>query len=185
MTDKTIKTLASRRDVLASAGSLVGGGLIGGFGLLSTPVAQAQVQVQVQAQMQSQVRSQVQSTQADLNLAIRRIVGEATVKPGKVKLDVPPLSENGNSVSMSVSVDSPMTPADHVKAIHVLTDKNPQPYVIGVKIGPRAGRATISTRMRLSDTQNVIAIAEMSDGSFWSDTETVIVTLGACLEDLS
>jgi len=191
MTDKTIKTLASRRDVLASAGSLVGGGLIGGFGLLSTPVAQAQVQVQVQvqaqmqSQMRSQVQSQVQSTQADLNLAIRRIVGEATVKPGKVKLDVPPLSENGNSVSMSVSVDSPMTPADHVKAIHVLTDKNPQPYVIGVKIGPRAGRATISTRMRLSDTQNVIAIAEMSDGSFWSATETVIVTLGACLEDLS
>ena len=167
MTDKCIKTLATRRAVLATAGNFVGGGLIGGLGLLPTPMAQAQ------------------STPAAMMLAIRKIVGEAPVTPGKVKLDVPPLSENGNSVSLNVSVDTPMTAANHVKAIHVLTEKNPQPYVISVKLGPRAGRANISTRMRLADTQNVIAIAEMSDGSFWSDTETVIVTLGACLEDLS
>ena len=173
MTDKITKILATRRDVLATAGSLVGGGLVGGLGFASTPVAQAQVQ------------SQAQSTPAAMTLAIRKIVGEATVKPGKVKLEVPPLSENGNSVSLNISVDSPMTPANHVKAIHVLTEKNPQPNVISVRLGPRAGRANVSTRMRLSDTQNVVAIAEMSDGSFWSDTGTVIVTLGACLEDLS
>jgi sulfur-oxidizing protein SoxY len=173
MTGKSTKILATRRDVLAAAGSLVGGGLIGGLGLVPNAVAQVQVQ------------SQAQSTPAALALAIRKIVGEATVKPGKVKLEVPPLSENGNSVSVTVSVDSPMTPANHVKAIHVLTEKNPQPYVIGVRLGARAGRANVSTRMRLSDTQNVVAIAEMSDGSFWSDTGTVIVTLGACLEDLS
>jgi sulfur-oxidizing protein SoxY len=168
MTDKRTENLATRRDILASAGSLVGGGLVSGLGLATISVAQAQVQ----------------STPAAMALAIRKIAGEATVTPGKVKLDLPPLSENGNSVSLTVSVDSPMTPANHVKAIHVVTEKNPQPYVISVRLGPRAGQANISTRMRLSDTQTVVAIAEMSDGSFWSDTRTVIVTLGACLEDL-
>ena len=77
-----------------------------------------------------------------------------------------------------------MTADDHVKAIHVFNEKNPQPNVISVQLGPRAGRATISTRIRLADTQKVIAIAEMSDGSFWSDKVDVIVTLAACLEDV-
>ena len=85
--------------------------------------------------------------------AIRQVVGDAPVKPGKVKLDLPPLVENGNTVAMSVSVDSPMTAKDYVKAIHVFTEKNPQPNVISVKLGPRAGKAEISTRIRLADTQ--------------------------------
>jgi sulfur-oxidizing protein SoxY len=118
-----------------------------------------------------------------MNLAIRKVVGEANVTPGKIKLDIPPLSENGNSVAMSITVDSPMTPKDYVKAIHVFSEKNPQPNVIGVTLGPRAGRASISTRIRLADTQTITAIAELSDGTFWSDTADVIVTLGACLED--
>jgi sulfur-oxidizing protein SoxY len=84
---------------------------------------------------------------------------------------------------MSVSVDSPMTPTDYVRAIHVFNEKNPQPNVISVKLGPRAGRAHISTRIRLADTQTVVGICEMSDGSFWSDSVNVIITLGACLED--
>ena len=104
-----------------------------------------------------------------MEAAIRKVVGDAPIKPGKVKLDLPPLVENGNTVAMSVAVDSPMTAADHVKAIHVFTEKNPQPNVISVKLGPRAGRAEIATRIRLADTQTVIAICEMSDGSFWSD----------------
>jgi len=124
-----------------------------------------------------------QATPASMTLAIRRVVGNTEVKPGKVKLDLPPLVENGNTVAMSVSVDSPMTPKDHVKAIHVFTEKNPQPNVISIKLGPRAGRASISTRVRLADTQQVVAICEMSDGSFWSHTVEVIITLGACLED--
>ncbi len=169
MTDKRPKILATRRDVLATAGSLVGGGLIGGLGLAPPAVAQ----------------TQLKSPASPMASAIRRIVGEAKLKPGKVKLDVPPLSENGNSVSLRVSVDSPMTSTNYVKAIHVLTEKNPQTYVTSVRLGARAGRADISTRMRLADTQSVIAIAEMSDGSFWSDTATVIVTLGACLEDVT
>jgi sulfur-oxidizing protein SoxY len=92
--------------------------------------------------------------------------------------------ENGNTVPMTVSVDSPMTAADHVKAIHVFTEKNPQPNVVSVRLGPRAGRADIATRIRLADTQECLAIAEMSDGSFWSDSAYVVVTLAACLEDL-
>ena len=76
-----------------------------------------------------------------------------------------------------------MTAADHVKAIHVLTEKNPLPDVVSVHLGPRAGRASVSTRVRLADTQTVLAIAQMSDGSFWSDSADVVVTLSACLEE--
>jgi sulfur-oxidizing protein SoxY len=76
-----------------------------------------------------------------------------------------------------------MTPSDHVKAIHVFTEKNPQPYVITARLGPRAGRARISTRARIADTGTVLAIAQLSDGSYWSDSVQVVVTLSACLED--
>jgi len=75
-----------------------------------------------------------------------------------------------------------MTESDHVKAIHVFTEKNPQPNVIGAQLGPRAGRASVSTRIRLADTQKIVALAQMSDGSFWSDEVEVVVTLAACLE---
>jgi sulfur-oxidizing protein SoxY len=125
-----------------------------------------------------------EATPASMKQAIRQVVGEARVKPGKIKLDLPPLVENGNSVAMSVMVDSPMTTKDYVKAIHVFTEKNPQPNIISAQLGPRAGKAEIQTRVRLADTQSVVAICEMSDGSFWSDTVDVIITLGACLEDL-
>ena len=124
-----------------------------------------------------------QATPDDMKAAIRRVVGDAPIKPGKVKLNLPPLVENGNTVAMSVAVDSPMTAKDYVKAIHVFTEKNPQPNVISVKLGPRAGKAEIATRVRLADTQTVTAICELSDGSFWSDHVEVIITLGACLED--
>ena len=124
-----------------------------------------------------------QATPAMMQEAIRKVVGEAQVTPGKVKLDIPPLVENGNTVACAVGVDSPMTAQNYVKAIHVFNEKNPQPNVISVQLGPRAGRASIATRIRLADTQKVVAIAELSDGSFWSDTAEVIITLGACLED--
>ena len=123
------------------------------------------------------------NTPGQMEAAIRSIVGQATVRKDKVDLELPPLVENGNTVSMSVTVDSPMTKESHVKAIHVFNEKNPQPNVITVRLGPRAGKAQVSTRIRLADTQKVIAIAEMSDGSFWSDTVEVVVTLAACLED--
>ena len=111
------------------------------------------------------------------------MIGDAKLNAGRVKLEIPPLVENGNTVACAVTVESPMSASDYVKAIHVFNAKNPQPNVISVKLGPRAGRAGIATRIRLSDTQTVMAIAEMSDGSFWSDSVDVVITLGACLED--
>ena len=124
------------------------------------------------------------ATPVTMLAAMKKVVGEAPLRKGKVTLDLPPLVENGNSVALTVAVESPMTAADHVKAIHVFNEKNPQPNVISVRLGPRAGRASIATRMRLADSQKVIAIAEMSDGTFWSDDVEVIVTLAACLEVL-
>ena len=113
--------------------------------------------------------------------ALGKVVGGARVRAGRVKLLLPPLIDNGNSVPLSVAVESPMTAADHVKAIHVFTQRNPLPDVVSVHLGPRAGRAGISTRVRLADTQTVVAIAELSDGTFWSDSAEVVVTLSACL----
>jgi sulfur-oxidizing protein SoxY len=123
-----------------------------------------------------------EATPETMKAAIRRVIGESPVRTGKVTLDIPPLVENGNTIAMSVSVDSPMTETDYVKAIHVFNEKNPQPDIISVHLGPRAGKAAFSTRIRLADSQNVVAIAELSDGSLWSDTVEVIVTLAACLE---
>jgi sulfur-oxidizing protein SoxY len=124
-----------------------------------------------------------QATPKAMEDAVRRVVGAAPVTKGRVKLELPPLSENGNTVPMTVSVESPMTPADHVRAIHVFTELNPQPEVVSFRIGPRAGQARVSTRIRLANTQTVTALGELSDGSFWSATATVVVTLAACLED--
>jgi sulfur-oxidizing protein SoxY len=126
----------------------------------------------------------VEATPAMLATAIRNIVGEAAVRTGKVKLDVPPLVENGNTVPMTVSVQNPMTANDYVKSIHVFNEKNPQPNVGNFYLGPRAGRAQISTRIRLADSQKVVAIARLSDDSFWSVTVDVVVTLAACTEEV-
>jgi sulfur-oxidizing protein SoxY len=162
MTDDTHIPPATRRDFLIGAA-----GLAGSAGLLLA-VAPAPAH----------------ATPETMLAAMKKVVGEAALRKGKVKLDLPPLIENGNSVTMTVAVESPMTAADHVKAIHVFNEKNPQPSVISVHLGPRAGRAAIQTRIRLADSQKVIAVAEMSDGSFWSDEINVIVTLAACLEVL-
>jgi sulfur-oxidizing protein SoxY len=122
------------------------------------------------------------ATPEAMKAAIKKVIGDAPLRKGKVRLDVPPIVENGNSVTLEVSVDSPMTANDYVKAIHVFNEKNPQPNIIGARLGPRAGRAQLSTRVRLADSQNLIAIAEMSDGTFYSDDVDVVVTIAACLE---
>jgi sulfur-oxidizing protein SoxY len=124
------------------------------------------------------------ATPDSMKRAIHQVVGEAPVRKGKVTIEVPALVENGNTVALAIEVQSPMTPQDHVKAIHVFNEKNPLPNVISARLGPRAGRARIATRFRLADTQTIVAIAEMSDGSFWSASADVIVTLQACLESL-
>ena len=117
--------------------------------------------------------------------AIREVTGGAAVREGKVRLDLPPLVENGNTVPLAVEVESPMTAADHVRRIHVFNEKNPQPHVFSATLSPRNGKALLATRIKLADAQKVIAIAELSDGSFWSASADVIVTLAACIEDLT
>lgn len=124
------------------------------------------------------------ATPQAMQQAIRDIVGEAELRRGRISLEVPALVENGNAVPLTVSVESPMSAADHVKAIHVVNEKNPQPQVISVSLGPRAGQARLATRIKLADSQQVVVIAEMNDGSFWSETADVVVTLAACLEDM-
>ena len=142
--------------------------------------AAALVPAAVEAQIDP---NQAANRKAAFQAALRRIVGDSQLRRGRVKLELPPLIDNGNSVPLSVAVESPMTATDHVVAIHVLTEKNPLPDVVSVHLGPRAGRARLSTRVRLADTQSVLAIAQLSDGSFWSDSAEVVVTLSACLEE--
>jgi sulfur-oxidizing protein SoxY len=117
--------------------------------------------------------------------AIRALVGDRTLREGRVTLDLPPLVENGNAVPLTVSVDSPMTEADHVRAVHVFNEKNPQPHVLDARLGPQNGKAFLATRIKLADAQKVVAIAEMSDGTYWRASAEVIVTLAACIEDLT
>jgi sulfur-oxidizing protein SoxY len=125
------------------------------------------------------------ATPATMMAAIKQVTGDAAVRPGRVKLDIPPLVENGNAVPLTVTVESPMTEADHVKAIHVFNEKNPQPHVFNAWLGPRNGRAAISTRIKLADAQKVVAIAETSKGEFFSASADVIVTIAACIEDIT
>jgi sulfur-oxidizing protein SoxY len=124
------------------------------------------------------------ATPATMAAAMRDVTGAAVVRAGKVKLDVPPLVENGNTVPMTVSVASPMTAEDHVRSIHVFVEKNPQPNAGNFVLGPRAGRAQVSTRIRLADSQKIVAVAKLSDGSFWSASADVVVTLAACTEEV-
>jgi sulfur-oxidizing protein SoxY len=128
--------------------------------------------------------SSAEATPAMLATAIRDVVGAAVVRTGKVKLEVPPLVENGNTVPLTVSVASPMTESDHVKSIHVFNEKNPQPNVGNFYLNARSGRAQVSTRIRLADSQKIVAIAKLSDGSFWSASVDVVVTLAACTEEV-
>jgi sulfur-oxidizing protein SoxY len=127
----------------------------------------------------------LEATPAMLTAAIRNVVGEAPVRTGKVKLDIPPLVENGNTVPMTVSVASPMTANDYVKSIHVFNEKNPQPNIGNFHLGPSSGRAQVSTRIRLADTQKVVAIARLSDDTFWQVTTEIVVTLAACTEEMN
>ncbi len=118
----------------------------------------------------------------DLRAAIRAYASDAPVRAGKVRLDVAPLVENGNTVPISVTVDNPMTAADHVTGIAVFNERNPQREVVEFQFGPRAGRAAVSTRIRLATSQQLVAVARLSDGTCWSHSVDVVVTLAACIE---
>lgn len=126
-----------------------------------------------------------EATSEDLAAAIKEVTGGAELRTGKVTLDIPPLVENGNTVPMTVTVESPMTTDDYVKAIHVFNEKNPQPHVFNAWLSPANGKAVIGTRIKLADTQKIVAIAETSKGEFWTASAEVIVTIAACVEDIT
>lgn len=118
----------------------------------------------------------------ELVAAMRTFTGGTATREGRVKLDIEPLVENGNAVPITVTVDSPMTAADHVKQIAVFNQKNPQHDVIVATLSPALAQARLATRIRLATTQQLVAVARLSDGSLWTHTVEVVVTLAACLE---
>ena len=124
------------------------------------------------------------AAQSDNGMAadIARLAGGKPITPGRVKLTMPPLAENGNLVSLSVSVEGPMTETDYVSEIHVFSERNPIARVATFHLGPHAGRAWVQTNIRLATTQTVTAIARTSDGRLWSGTAEVLVTLAACVD---
>ena len=117
---------------------------------------------------------------AMVDAEIKKLYGDKKFDSGKIKLDVPEIAENGLVVPITVDVESPMTDADYVKAVHVFADGNPLPGIVSYKFTPACGKASASTRMRLAQTQNIICIAEMSDGKLYSTKSSVKVTIGGC-----
>jgi sulfur-oxidizing protein SoxY len=112
-----------------------------------------------------------------------KIAKGAPVKKGKVKVTLPQLADNGNSVPIRIVVDSPMTEADHVKSIHLYSERNPVSNMANFYLGPRAGKAKVDSRVRLAGSQKVTAVAALSDGTFWYDSAPIVVTLSACLDE--
>jgi sulfur-oxidizing protein SoxY len=117
---------------------------------------------------------------AAADAALKKLVGDRPTKAGKVHVKAPPIAENGNTVPLTVSVDSPMTEKDYVKAVHVVADGNPRPEVASFYFSPMSGKSEVSTRIRMAKTQNVIAVAEMSDGTLYRAVRNVKVTIGGC-----
>lgn len=112
--------------------------------------------------------------------AVKKVLGDAKPIEGKLTMEMPEIAENGNTVPFTITVDSPMTDKDHIKAIHVIATANPQPGVATFRLSPLTGKATVSSRMRLARTQDVITIAEVSDGRFLMSKRSVKVTIGGC-----
>lgn len=157
MTKTSDKSLISRRTAL----ELASGGLIAVY-------------------MAGPLMSSANADAAMMAEAIKKLVGDGAIKEGRIKLDLPEIAENGNTVPISVSAESPMTDADHVKAVHLFAEKNPLPNVATINFTPMSGVAEASLRMRLAGTQNVVAVAEMSDGSLYTAKRQVKVTIGGC-----
>ncbi len=150
---------------------------------LSTAVAMAAA-AGLPASALAQATKDLRGTEEDMRIAIAHFTGPGQMNKGRVRLEVPPLVDNGNTVAISVAVDSPMTETDHVRAIRIFSERNPEPIIMAFKLGPRAGRASVATRVRLADTQTLVAVAEMSDGTYWYGSAPTVVTIASCLEEL-
>lgn len=148
-------TIFNRRQALAAAAGTVGALLLG-------------------------VSSRQALAKNDAEDVIKKFTGGKTPTPGRVKLDLPEIAENGNTVPMTVAVESPMTPQSHVTDVLVVADGNPRSGVVTFHFSPASGVAEANTRIRLAATQNVIAVAKMNDGSFFTASKLVKVTIGGC-----
>tara|TARA_B110000116_G_scaffold202896_1_gene177927 strand:+ start:69 stop:548 length:480 start_codon:yes stop_codon:yes gene_type:complete len=157
MFDKNIIQKMRRRDLLVLAGK--GVVAVAGVGLLS---------------------NEAMADPEAVGKAIKKSIGGKNPKSGRITLDLPQIAENGNTVPIAVEVQSPMTGDDYVKALHVYAEGNPQPDVATYRFSPQSGKARISTRMRMIKSQNIIAVAEMSDGSVYMGKKAVKVTIGGC-----
>jgi sulfur-oxidizing protein SoxY len=122
------------------------------------------------------------ATPQALEAAIAAFAEGRTPRDGRVTLDVAPLIENGNTVPLTVRVSSPMTADDHVRQIALFNERNPNTEIAVFHLGPRNGRAVVSTRIRLATSQRLVALARLNDGSVWQQSVDVIVTLAACIE---
>jgi sulfur-oxidizing protein SoxY len=151
------KLALSRREVLASAGA----GLAAITALGAAPRAAT-------------------ASAEDVRAALGKLIGDKTPQEGRIDIKLPEIAENGNTVPLTVSVESPMSDSDYVKAVHVFAEGNPRPDVATFRFTPRSGRALASTRMRLAKSQDVVAVAEMSDGSVFMAKRQVKVTIGGC-----
>lgn len=147
----------SRREFLVSCGETVA--ILTGLSLISEPATATPVEVEE---------------------AIRKLVGNAPLKKGRIQLRLPPIAEDGNVVPLTVSVDSPMSEGDYVRKIHILAEENPWPRVCSFLLGPQNGKAEVSTRVRLAKDQTVVAVAEMSDGSAYRAAFAIKVSVGGC-----
>ncbi len=119
-----------------------------------------------------------------LKKTVSEFYGQENITAGRVHLKTPPLAENGNSVSLVVEVDSPMTEKNYVQEIRIFADKNPVPNLASYRLSPDSGKAKVATRIRLSNSQIIVAVARMNDGTLWSGSSETIVTLAACVEPL-
>lgn len=120
------------------------------------------------------------ATPDELAAAMRETFGNRAIQRGRVKLEVPRLAENGNVVPATVSVESPMTEHDYVRSIHLFAEKNHLPRILEVRLGPHNGRAVVTSRIRIATSQQVMAVAEMSDGTLWSAAADIEVTVSSC-----
>lgn len=126
--------------------------------------------------------SRAQASPSDAQQVISKIIGNQSVKTGKIYFELPPLVENGNLVAVKCVVQSPMTANDYVKVIHMIAEGNPLPNVVSCYFTPLSGKAEFSTRIRLADSQRVWILAQMSNGEFWRTSADTVVTLSACTE---
>ena len=119
----------------------------------------------------------------DITPLLMKITGGVAAERRGVEVVLPQIAENGNSVPLNIRVDSPMTEADHVESIHVFAERNPRPLVASFLLGPQAGRAEITTRVRLAGTQTVTVLVELSGKRFLMGPAYVLVTSAACLDE--